>query len=241
MTSLDRAKRFLAAKTAKIALAAVPLALAVPASFGQVSLTFNTGTCTVSAGFPATSGSCALQQFSAIGGNSSANWLDLYTTTNIGPGNGSILLNANGTASGGMTSGETLPVSWDFSFSQIPTQGGNLTSVSPMDVQISFFINGTTASGSFFQDLGNVGLGETTGSGFLTMPTFTGTDTISSYSIQFNATNVPSNFRLSIPQGTSLDLNDVASATPEPSTFVLGGAGMGLLGLMRRRFRRRKV
>jgi hypothetical protein len=238
MNSLDRAKRFLAAKTAKLAMVAVPLAMAVPAAFGQISFSTAAG-CTVTAGV----GTCGVEQLSSTGGNPLANWVDIFTNQAVTPSNGSISFLTSGSATGIVNSGEIFPVSWDFSLSQQQTQlPGNqsgLTTVAPFDVSLNWFLNTDSGTFSFTQDLGNLSIGTYIGSATFAPNLASGsTASLSSYEIQMSITNDTNFIQVSVPQGTSIDLNS-STATPEPGTFALLG-GTGMLGLLWR-FRRRKV
>lgn len=233
MTSLDRAKRFLAGKTAKLALAAVPLALAVPAAFGQV--TFNTdGTCAFSGSF---GGSCAVQSVSP-GGNAAANEISLFGngSTNVG-----LDFSYSGSASGFLQNTAALPVDWNFSLFNLTTQlpvGGNSVGTSA-NITLTFTIfENSGSSVSAVENLGTLGIGTYTGSDTLNVaPGF-----VSGYSIELNGASGSSAYTINIPGGATLDLNGaVSTATPEPSSADLAGAGVAgafLFGLLRR-FRRR--
>jgi len=238
MNSLDRAKRFLAAKTAKLAMVAVPLAIAVPAAFGQISFS-TAGGCTVTTGF----GTCGVEQSSSTGGNPLANWVDIFTNGAISPSNGSISFLTSGSATGTLTAGESFPVAWDFNLLSQPRQltPDQNTTLAPFDVSLEWFLN-TTDHGSFTltEDLGNLSTGAYSGAANFTLPSFVsggGTANLSSYEILMSLTNDFSGISVGVPANGSIDLNNVAG-TPEPTSFLLAGAG--LLGLLHR-FRRRKA
>lgn len=233
MTSLDRAKRFLAARTAKLALTAIPLAVAIPAAFGQGTTGFNFNTssgCSVTSG----TGSCNVEQLSSTGGNPLGNWVDVYTNGLVSPSSGSLILVTNSAnASGSFASDETIPVAWDFTLSPIPRGEQAQTTFSTTgtpDVPLEWFVNG---SPTLTQNLGSLSGGTYTGASSFTI---SGGTTLSSYQIAMVLTN-DFNYNLSVPEGTSIDLNSVA-ASPEPASFLLAGAG--LFGLLHR-FRRRKT
>ena len=245
MNSLDRAKRFLAAKTAKIALVAVPLAIAVPATFAQTSSGLNvsgfgTGnTCTVSPG----SGTCAVESQSSQGGNPAFNEVDIYSTSNLFPSNGSLGLFSSGSASGTLPSiGTSFPVSWDFNIFQQPSQlpsGPVQSNITGLDVTLTWSLFSNLGTFSTTQTLNDLGTGNFTGSTALTIGSSSGSSspTLNGYGINMQVVGLPAGFFVTVPKGASIDLNTAATATPEPGTFALGG--LGLLGLLR--LRRRKA
>lgn len=230
MTSLDRAKRFLAARTAKLALTAIPLAMAIPAAFGQgtTGFSFNTNSgCSVSPGF----GTCSVGQLSSTGGNPLGNWVDIFTNGLVSPSSGSLTVSTNEGASGTVSSTESIPVSWDFTLSPFAAEQPQTTfSTGTFDVSLEWFLNGTDI---LTKDLGTLSGGTYMGSSSFTI---SGGTTLSSYRMAMVLTN-DFGYNLNVPGGTSIDLNNVAG-TPEPASFLLTGAG--LLGLLRR-FRRRKA
>ncbi len=187
------------------------------------------------------SGTCAEQNFSNIGGNSLANWIDVYTPGPLGTsGSSSIDLTLSGSASGTLTSGEVFPVSWDFSFFA-PSQGLSNQLNQGITGSVCFDIGSTRGTAQSCTPLA-VSLGETTGSAALTVNFNSGgTAAATGYSIGLSFSNVPNNWTLSIPQGTSLDLNP--SSAPEPDSSALAGLGLAATGLLAlfRRFRRKNV
>ncbi len=249
MNSLDRAKRFLAAKTAKLALAAIPLALAVPAALATVNggptITFGADSgCSVT-GF----GFCNMDQLGAVGGNSSANWVEMFTVDNgsnggfVTPADGTIQLDAGGfgNASGFVSPGDIFPVAWDFTLSPMNVPGQKPDSPA-LNVGFTFSLVGSGFEAVFAQNFGALGPGTYTGTGNLIIPSFAsgGTGALTGFDINFLITNDFNTLALAIPQGTSLDLN---SPAPEPASLdmaALGMAATGLFGLFRR-FRHRKV
>lgn len=232
MNLLERAKGYVAAKASKIALTVVPLAalaaIAVPAHAVSVSgATFSPTSCVVSVG----SGSCSDDQASAIGGNTSANWLELFTNGVVFPGgiNEEVQLSVSGSASGFFSSGQNIPVAWDFFISG--PSGGSVN----WDVLFQVF----TRSGSFSVDpsnTANIPNGgaptEVNGSSSL----FVGSSSITGYGIQLTVTDPNfDSYGVSVPGGGTIDFNP--SSVPEPSSIAL--AVSGILGLLVRRRKKR--
>jgi hypothetical protein len=231
---LERAKIFVAAKAAKIALTVVPLAaltlIAIPAHAGAVaSVTFSPGTCIVT---PAV-GTCVDSQVSPTGGNALANWIALSSNGAINSsGSTTLTIGVNGSATGLFDTPQNIPISWDFFINNFGASGGGTGNVN-WDV----FFQIQTSSGNFSTDpSGNdilLGSTEIKGSSSFAV----GAATVTGYTIRLT-TSAPSGvtFAVTIPGAATLDLNPTGvSLAPEPSSLPL--AAFGLLGLL---FRRRK-
>ena len=242
MNLLERAKALIAEKATKIAITAVPLAALVvfaPQAKATPGLQFGIPSgCTVNFGV---SGGCAASQLSAQGGLSSTNAIEGYTTSDIFSDflTNTVQFTYGGTATGSLASAQNLPVGWDF-YVNFPSGGVNwnivfsLTSntacgpcalTSPPAVTYQVNPSGTAPanSGSADHVFGNTTLSLPAGVVF------------SSYQVVFTATSA-SNFSITVPQGTSFDLNPVISSpTPEPASLAL--AAVGLAGIL---FRRRR-
>lgn len=238
MNSLERAKKFLASKAAKIALTAVPLAVAVPAALGQgpsLILNYSSG-CSVNVG----SGSCSLSGSQSSGGNPNVNYLSMASSGSLYPASGSLSLSSNEGASGTVTNGEIIPIAWDFSVYEDVEQGlATTTSGGTVNGNLSVTLNGTGFSGSYSQNFGGpITVGSTvSGSGNLVI---SGSGSVTTWRISLDFTpGSTSSYNVDIPGGSTIDVNPLSSATPEPATFVLTGAG--LLGLLQGWRKRKKV
>jgi hypothetical protein len=232
---LERAKGYVAAKASKIALTVVPLAalaaITVPAHATAVSgVTLIPTSCVVSIG----SGSCTDDQASTIGGNTHANWLELFTTGAVSPGGGNdeVLLFASGSASGLFSSGQTIPVAWDFFIN------GNSGGTVNWDVLFQVFTSSGSSSidPSNTADIPNGGPAtEVQGTSSL----FVGASSITGYGLQLTVIGPNSDpYSVTVPGGGTIDFNQsTQSATPEPSSLAL--AVSGLLGLLVSRRKKR--
>ncbi len=231
MNSLEKARRFLARKTATLALTILPLAaVAMPAQAASVNfLSFNTGACLVgqSAGTSnlSTTGSCVAS--SGTGGNSGANALSLSgngQATSEGGGVG-LVFGSSGSATGSFTG--NLPVSWDFTVSSD-------ASAIFYNLSISAFTDSVGGSGGsvFATSTGSVASGtRVIGSSAL----FLFPDTLS-WSIDLTvSTSTGTSLNVDIPVGSTIDVNPNVASTPEPASFALLGLGTLALGLIRRR------
>lgn len=227
MTSLDRAKRFLASKATKLALTIVPLAaLTVSTPAAKASGTFSSGSCSVIQG----AGVCQLQQAGLEGGDSGFNWLEVFTTSAASPsGSNTVELKATGSASGTFGTNEVLPLSWDFFVS---SSGGSGAFTWNLVDQLTF-----TAGGPIALNVGNSGSFNQEINGSSSVTNLGDPLTLAGYSIDLTVTGSNSNFFVNIPGASTLDLNPAQqSATPEPTTMILtGGALVGAALLSRRR------
>jgi hypothetical protein len=244
MTSLDRAKRFLADKSRVIATTIVPLAglmlSQTPAqAVNAIPITaFNPTSCGISAvgqGVSATGSCTVVAQSSSVGGVLGAKLYadnsDLEPTASSGSGG---LYGLNIFASGGTTGnilGGRVPVSWNFT--PTTSDGGNVSyalvfsifgpgggSVTEGNIDTFNIASGTVVSGS-----DSIGL--------------TGEGAIFGYSISLqvrenNGFSQGKSLTVNIPQN-SLDILPT-SGTPEPGSMLLLSSGFA--GLLFRRFRR---
>jgi hypothetical protein len=218
MSSLERAKQFLAQKATRLALGVVPLAaLAVSAVPAQASTIFQTGeTCSVVG-----SGTCSVSQTGAVGGNPQANWVALTGSGTSTSSSGSQILDfdAIGTDAGTLTAG-SVPVYWNFTLN--PSSGS--TVYWTVEETINFSSGGFT---EIIVDGNSSAPGQVTGTDSITI---FGAIDVTGYEIQLN-TNGSTPYTVNIPAG-SLDLNP--GGVPEPATLILV-AGAGALLLLRRK------
>lgn len=247
MNLLERAKVFVAAKAAKIALIVVPLAaltaIAVPAKAGAVAgVGFSPAACTVTTG----SGTCAESQASATGGDSLANWVQLYSIGSLTPnGSGTLVVGVNGNAGGSFGGTQpAFPISWDFFINNSGHSVPNGFGVNAVNgtVHWDLLFQVLTSSGGIYGPISDPsgndsssGSTEIKGNTTFSIP-FLG-NPVTGYKIQLTTTDsVGDTYTVTIPGGATLDLNPLATtATPEPSSLPF--AAFGLLGLL---FRRRK-
>lgn len=222
MNSLSRAKHFIAKKASKLALAVVPLAALAVATPAKANVIFDVGS-NCGAFFTGGSGSCFTGSPSASGGNSSAGWVQMFGTGFTADGNSGGFF-ASGGANGALLAG-SVPVSWDFSV----TSGSGAFFY---DVFFDLFFSG----GSVGFDSSNVASAPTeiTGSGSIILPS--GGVGIIGYDIGLNtnAANSSFGYTLTVPGGSTLDLNP-ASGVPEPATLLFTAVGGGMLLMLRRR------
>ncbi len=236
MDLLNQAKQFIARKASKLAMVAVPLAvlaMAVPAkaaSIGAVLDPNGTDTCTEFG----SAGSCTVVVAGATGGDSALNWLQMFgqATASNGSGSGSFNLSIS-TQSGGVSSNGgilpmgLIPVSWNFTTSGSSAINWDVNEgLSVGGTFYSFFASGSTTPGVMV-----------TGNGVI-MVSSGGAVTASSggsvYNIELDFTS-DSAFSVTIPEGSTADLNNVTA--PEPASVLMMMAGGGALLLLRRRKR----
>jgi hypothetical protein len=228
-TSLDRAKRFLAAKAAKLALTVVPLAaLTVAAIPSHASLAF--GSCSI--GGAGATGSCTITQAAATGSDANQNALQLAGSANTTGGAISMGI-TNGGGSG--TYAGTMPLSWYFDIID-----PNLDTI---NWQITAEIFGNSGS-TLVQPAGSVSsTGWVTSNTSLNL-TVGNSTVVTKYDLSIAFTDVThpttGNFSVNIPAGSTIDLNTTTTAgpaptTPEPATLLLTGGGLASLALLRRR------
>jgi hypothetical protein len=212
VSSLERAKLFLAQKATRLALGVVPLAaLAVSAVPAQASTIFQSG----EACFAGT-GTCSVSQTSAVGGNPQANWVALTGSGTSTSSSGSQILDfyAIGTDTGTLTG--SVPVYWNFTLN--PSSGSTVSWT--VDETIYY---GSSGAADFSANGNSSTPGQVTGTGSITIP---GTIGVTGYRIELDTDgSIP--YTVNIPAG-SLDLNP--GGVPEPATlFLVPGAGALLL------------
>jgi hypothetical protein len=219
VNSLERAKLFLAKKASRLALAVLPLAaIAVPAHAGS----FSAGGCGLMTG----SGSCTVSQASSTGGNSQANWLQMFGSGWAQSSGGWMAeFFASGGASGSLSG--NVPVSWDFSVNNV------LDPTVDWSVDFEVFYNMSGSQSIQTAEFSQSGSGSTpfsaSGSGLLSLPNGA---MLNGYSMDL-FTSSSGAFTVDIPENLTMDLNP-ASGVPEPSTILLVSAGGAAL-LWRRR------
>jgi len=227
MSSLERAKRFVAQKAWRLALVVVPLA-ALTVSTGSAkatTLTFNPGSNCFASGDGET-GSCQTVQEAATGGNPAANWVAMTgSATQSSSSGGAVNFTVSGSTNNGTIGAGTIPVAWNFSFGQV--------SVTDPTVNWTLLFQLEGSVGAYFETSGSTSTGDTvTGNGVITIPT---SGTVSLYLINL-LTSSSGEYTLTVPGSATLDLNPLAPAgVPEPATLFLLGPAAGALLLLRRR------
>jgi hypothetical protein len=227
MDSLERAKRFLAGKASRLAIAAVPLAalaVSVPAKAGAILDTTQCYATGLSGGY------CTIIQAGPTGGNVQANWLQLYGQGAAYNASGSFALDFQ-PASGGFASGSftasSIPVSWDF---DVFSSGSQVNWNVYYEFDENDYSNIYSVSQSGSTTGSNSGT-EVTGSASLAVPSG---GSVNGYDIDVSFNSL-SPFSVTIPSGSTADFNP-ASSVPEPATLLMTAAGgvMLLLGRKKR-------
>jgi hypothetical protein len=241
MTLMERARRFMGAKSHALALTAVPLAalvlVAAPAKASTIdTLTFNTGSCVVNTQGAVTfgSGSCGS---SLNPSQNSANGVKLFGDAFVISSSGGtsglsfdLIGTINGTYSG------SLPLSWDF---DVITSSPNALSYS-----LDFFFSGGASNISAGGCVANC---ITAGPAGTSTYHISGSDTlaisgaVSDYEILLSITQDLSpgdTLELNVPNH-SVDINAASVSAPEPASFGIAATGLGALLL--NRLRRRKA
>lgn len=236
MTSLERAKHFLARKASRLALAVVPLAaVTISSSSAKAEAILTSDACTVTTG----SGSCGISLSGVSGGNMHLNSAFLSTSGSTVLSVGSAIDFSGGSPSGGATGSYNgkVPVSWDFDLIEV-------NAVRVIDWTLTFTLNGSgggavatfSKSGSASTSSG----GGTAVSGSGNMPTPGASTPIFGYTITLDTTTMSGkgSYEINIPVGSTLDLNPDPGSVPEPSTLLLMVPGVGALLLLRRKKQR---
>lgn len=242
MNSLERARKFIAGKSAKLALTVVPLAAiafsAIPSAKAG-AITFSSGSCQVGSG----SGACFAVQNANQGTDLNAPWVQVYSNGVITADSGNaVSLNGGGTASGSTTTGEVIPISWDFFVNSVGNSSGSVA------YSLSLGLDGSGGGFAGTSDFASIG-SEVTGSSAITIVSG-GSVTDFNLSLVifgngfpqeqqpagFSSLSESPTFSLTIPGGSTLDVNPGA-ATPEPASLLLAGAGGALLLLFKKKRR----
>jgi hypothetical protein len=233
MNSLERAKRFLARKASRLALAVVPLAaVAISSSPAKANAVLTSDDCSVTVG----SGSCGIELSGTPGGNNHLNSAFLSTSGSTVLSVGGVVDFSGGSPSGGASGSYNgkVPVAWDFDI--VTTTATNRV----VAYTITFTLNGSggavvasfTTSGSATSSSGGTAV-----SGTANIPTPGASTPIFGYTITLDTDNGNGKaYGIEIPADSTLDLNPLTS-TPEPSTLLLTIPGVGALLLLRRKKR----
>ena len=225
MDSLERARRFLARRTSRLALTVLPLAalaITAPAAKADTTTLATGSNCVVDTG----TGACGTTQEAAIGGNTGLNWVGLFSSGSLSSSGGQLFLTATGGVSGSeafLASGN-VPVAWDFNISPLPQDPA-------VDWTLTFQVNFSGGGSSTFSTGANSATGDTVqGSGSIS----TSGGTVDGYQITLHAGG-PSDFQINIPNASTLDLNPQLSAVPEPSSLLVISAAGALMILRRKK------
>jgi hypothetical protein len=240
VNSFERARRFIAGKATKLALAVIPIAaitvIALPPAQASGIILDPGGddACYLLVGL---SGSCSVSQAGEVGGDPNANWIQVSSPA-LTPFDGSLAVGVFGTANGGPAyTGEMIPVSWDFTVDNPDdiTDGGAVT----WYLDLGIYGNSGCGSGGVCEtdalDSGTAAIGsEVTGTDFIAV---TAGGEVDGYTIQLDVTdNADDPFTVTVPLGGTIDLNpQSAPVAPEPASFLLAGAGGALLLLRRKK------
>jgi hypothetical protein len=208
-----------------VAMAVLAFAFAAPA-FGTITYLDpnQTDTCSVGVG----TGSCALvwADAGAPGGDPNMNWLQLYGTGNsafVEDGGHYVLsFSASGGSDNSAFPAGSIPDSWNFTV--------NSASVSPITWTVSFTM-GVSGNYQGTTDTGSVAPGtNVTGSDLITFGTG---GTVGYYYIGISLSSA-SPFSVSVPAGSTIDLNPASVSVPEPGSMWLVAAGAACLPLRRK-------
>jgi hypothetical protein len=250
LTSLHKAASFLAKKASRLALAIVPLAAVAVATVPAKadSFAFTTSSCVVVAS--GGSGTCGVEIVNPVGGDPAGNWLALFGTGVVSgssvfsdfsssSSSGFLDFSSSGSATGSISAGANIPVSWLFdidSSSQSCLCITNTSIYSQSDLvswTVSFDIqttDGTHPVVPFFSMSGSGTPGSiVSGTGIIQVVT---AGSPFQWDLSLN-TSSPAAYGITIPGGATLDLN--ANVSPEPSTLFLMAGAVGVLYLKRRK------
>jgi len=223
-TSLDRAKQFIAQKAHKLAIAAAPLAaLALSAGIAHAG-TLSPGNCYVSTN--GGSGSCTFNS-NGTGTAGDLTWIQLSGFGSAGSGGFLDFGNSGSGVASGSVSAETIPVSWSF------TVSGSNMAAHPVYYSIQIgLIYGSGSEVDFNQSGSWTTPGLVTFSASFNAPAVA----LTNWDIGLYTNDSGSSYSINIPGNATIDLNP-ATATPEPASMLLMGAGGAALLVMRRRKR----
>lgn len=223
MTSLARAKEFLARKAAKLALTIVPLAAltAITPPAAHAGVIFSVDNCVATT--LTHSGGCTAAIQGLPGADSEFPWVSVFGSIvdNVGT---SSMLDATGSASGSTVGGD-IPVSWLFSL--LSTKSGT----ADWNVSATLWDTDNDVLGFFFAS-GSTGFNSTV-SGSGTMTVSPGDVGSWEFSVSANENSGNFTYTLKVPGNASIDFNP--QETPEPSSLLLGLTGGGALLLLLRR------
>jgi hypothetical protein len=235
MSSLDRAKKFLANKARTLALAVVPLAAAT-SEIQAAPLVLSTQgvNCTVTPYQAFTnSGSFCSVTSNGIGQVDGINWVSIFGNSSVMYAGGEdnyyeVSFYAQGSADQGESPSQFLPVSYDFTVGE---SFGN--EVISWELMIALL---DASSGGYTYSVSGSGTGRFTGAGIINFGSLPIMRWNASLRVGALALSNEAGFFVDIPSGSTLDLNPV-SGVPEPSTWMLALTGGACL-LLRRRVRR---
>jgi hypothetical protein len=232
MSSLEKAHSFLGRSVVKAAMTILPLAVA--ASSASAAVVTLDSTYSAVYAFTALQNSTNFSLLPASVGDVDGNKIVGTGSFTQGFGPKQLDPNIEITADGpawGTFNQDTLPVAWDFTLSELLNCNICDEAVGPVEWALYYWIFFGEPSESF----------STSGSG---LGTFSGTGLISNLmgrtatywviSLQINYTGVGTLF-VDIPDNTLALPGGATNVIPEPGTYALMGAGLGLLTVLRRR------
>jgi hypothetical protein len=242
MSSLDRARRFLQTKAAKLALAIVPLAAATIAARPAKAIATQGLLDTPTGSFSSTgligpptgsAGATILPSFNNLFGQS------LFGTVSgpVSGGSSSLTLDWVGSASGSAAV-NPIPIGWDFTIGAA-SSGTVVTWI--LDVNFNLLAGGTTLN-QFTSASSLTGAISyhvlSSGTPAVNLPA-----ALNDYDVRLTVNFQNSGFgaeSVDVPSGASIDLNsgNGGEPAPEPATLLYLGPAAGFLLLMRSRKRR---
>lgn len=239
MSSIDRAKSFMQRKARLIALTAVPLASLVGITAPSAKATVvtplildssGTDTCGIgtNGGTPSSGSSCTVAQL--LPGVNGVTGVTLYGSGGVTAfSSGGSALTLGFTVSGGSTNGGTVsgavPVGWDFTIGD-----SNPDAVLSWGVSLDATIGGVNEQ-VFDYIVDSVSAGLVSGS---TTTAALPPTTVTAYGVNFFVSDSDPQsgevLTVTVPNGSSVDINPAASGVPEPGTFGLLGFALATLG-----------